>query len=148
MHPLDRALHRQQLLAVDDRVELDLVLAAIQSPREQLELRLAVRVPDTDPQQEAVQLRLGQRIGPLVLDRVLGGEHEERALERAGAVLAGDLALLHRLQQRRLGLRRRTVDLVAEQDVREDRPGLEAQLSAALVVDRRARSRRTASGPG
>ena len=81
MHRLDRALHRQQLVAIDDRVQLDLVAAALQPPSEQLELRGAVRVADADPQQEAVELRLRQRVGPLVLDRVLRGEDQERALQ-------------------------------------------------------------------
>ena len=38
-----------------------------------------------------------------------------------GRPLDRDLALLHRLEQRRLGPRRRPVDLVDEEDVREDR---------------------------
>ena len=49
-----------------------------------------------------------------------------------------DLALLHRLQQRRLGLRRRAVDLVGEQDVREHRPAPELELAGLRVVDERA----------
>ena len=44
-----------------------------------------------------------------------------------GRALDRDLPLLHRLEQRRLGPRRRPVDLVDEQDVREDRPGHEPQ---------------------
>jgi hypothetical protein len=72
MHGLDGALHRQQLVAVHDPVELDIVAAARDPPPEQLELRGAVRIADADPQQEAVELRLRQRVGALVLDRVLG----------------------------------------------------------------------------
>ena len=70
---------------------------------------------------EAVDLRLGQRIRPFLLDGVLRGEHEERLgqLERLPA--DGDLLLLHRLEQRRLHLGRRAVDLVGEHDVGEDR---------------------------
>ena len=45
---------------------------------EDLPLLLLRRVVDLHLQQEAVHLRLGQRIGALLLDRVLGGEHEER----------------------------------------------------------------------
>ena len=41
--------------------------------------------------------------------------------ERVGDAVDGDLALLHRLEQRRLGLRRGAVDLVGEEQVREDR---------------------------
>ena len=96
------------------------------------------RVADAHPDQEAVELRLGQRVGALVLDRVLGRQHQERALERARAVFGGDLALLHRLEQRRLGLRRGAVDLVRQQDVGEHRAGAELELGRALVEDRRA----------
>ena len=46
----------------------------------------------------------------------------------------GDALLLHRLEQRRLGLRRRAVDLVGEQELREDRALLELEVPAARVV--------------
>ena len=81
--------------------------------------------------EEAVALGLGQRVGALVLDRVLGGEHEERVGQRVRDAVDGDLALLHRLQQRGLGLRRRAVDLVGQHDAGEHRPGAEHQLAAA-----------------
>src|SRR3712207_8091177 len=44
-------------------------------------------VVDDDLEHEAVDLRLGQRVGALGLDRVLRGEHEERVghLERGAA---------------------------------------------------------------
>jgi hypothetical protein len=38
---------------------------------------------------------------------------------------------LHRLEQRGLGLRRRAVDFVGEDDLREDGAGLEGELAAA-----------------
>jgi hypothetical protein len=44
-----------------------------------------------------------------------------------------DLPLLHRLQERRLRLRRRPVDLVREQDLREHRAGAELELARLLV---------------
>ena len=47
-------------------------------------VRPRVGIAEPRPQQEAVELRLRQGIGALVLDRVLGREHEERPLERAG----------------------------------------------------------------
>ena len=45
-------------------------------------------------------------------------------------------ALLHDLEQRRLGLGRGAVDLVAEHDVGEHRAALELELAVSLVVDR------------
>ena len=66
-------------------------------------------------EQEAVELRLGQRERALELDRVLRREHEERLGQRVRLAVDGDLPLLHRLEQRRLRLRRRAVDLVGEE---------------------------------
>ena len=59
----------------------------------------AVGIADEQLHQEAVELGLGQRIGPLVLDRVLGGQDEERVGQADRLVADGDLAFLHRLQQ-------------------------------------------------
>ena len=39
---------------------------------------------ELDVEEEAVELRLGQREGALVLDRVLGGDHHEGVGQRAG----------------------------------------------------------------
>ena len=114
---------------VEHRRQLDLVGAPLQPPAQHLGLALAVGIADADPQQEAVELGLGERIGALVLDRVLRREHDERPRERVGLALDRHLPLLHRLQQRGLRLRRRAVDLVGEQEVREDRPGTELEVA-------------------
>ncbi len=58
-----------------------------------------VRVADADPHQEAVQLRFGKWIGAVVLDRVLGRDHHERAGERIAAAVDGDLLLVHGFEQ-------------------------------------------------
>ena len=100
---------------------------------------LARRIADADPQQEPVELRLGQRVRAFVLDRVLRREDDERRLEQARLALDRDLPLLHRLEQRGLRLRRSAVDLVGEQEVGEDRPGTELEVAELLPVDRRAR---------
>ena len=49
-------------------------------------LLLGGRVVDLDEEHEAVELGLGQRVGALLLDRVLGGEDEEGRLERGRCV--------------------------------------------------------------
>ena len=98
--------------------------AGVRQP-EHLDLALGVRVVEDDLEQEAVELRLGQREDALVLERVLGRDHEERVGQLMRLALDRDGALLHRLEQRRLGARRRPVDLVGEQDVREDDAGHE-----------------------
>ena len=88
-----------------------------------LEFLVLRRVLDDDVEHEAIELRFGQRVGAFELDRVLRREHVERLLELIGAALDGDAVLLHRLEQRRLRLRRRAVDFVREQDVAKIGPG-------------------------
>ncbi len=84
---------------------------------EHLELLLGRRVAEADAHAEAVELRLGQRVGAVELDRVLRREHEERLRQRPRHAVDRDLALAHRLEQRRLRARRGAVDLVGEQHV-------------------------------
>src|SRR5262249_60233718 len=56
------------------------------------------------------------------------GQRDRLAVER-------DLTFVHRLEKGRLGARARAVDLVGEQDVREDRALLEGELARALIED-------------
>ena len=93
-----------------------------------LDLGRLVRVVDVDVHQKAVHLRFGQRIGPFLLDRVLGGHDHEQRRQLVGRARHRDLALFHRLEQRRLHLGRGAVDLVGQHDVGEDRTGLETEL--------------------
>ena len=86
------------LVTVDDDGQIDLVLAALRAAGEHLPFVLSARIADRHAEQEAVELRLRQRIGPLVLDRVLRREHEERSREHVGGSIDGDLSLLHRLE--------------------------------------------------
>jgi hypothetical protein len=76
-------LHREQLLAIDDRLELDLVDGPLRAGARARPIPPRGRVADADPQQEAVELCLRQRVGAFVLDRVLGREDEEGPLQRA-----------------------------------------------------------------
>ena len=86
-----------------------------------LELLVLARVVDQDVEHEPVELGLGQRIGAFLLDRVLRGQDEERVGQPVPLAADGDLPLLHRLEQRGLGLGRGAVDLVGQDDVGEDR---------------------------
>ncbi len=101
--------------------------------------RLVVGVPDGRAQQEPVELRLGQRVGAGLLDRVLGRDDHERVADVVGRAVDRDTALLHHLEERGLGLRARAVDLVGQHDAREHRPAVELELARALVVDADAR---------
>ena len=124
----DRVAHREQLAraGATSGHAVERLGAGPVAPRDP-RLVVAVRIAEPDPDEEPVELRLGQRERALELDRVLGREHEERVGQGARLALDRDLALLHRLQQRRLRARRRAVDLVHEQDVGEDRAGDEPE---------------------
>ena len=99
------------------------------------ELVLLPRVAEPSLQEEAVELGLGEREHALELDRVLGRQHEERLREHVRLPVDRHLALGHRLEQGRLGLRHRAVDLVDEHDVREQRTAPELEVLELLVVD-------------
>ena len=139
VHELDRGLHREQGRAVDHLGQHDVVLLPLDPAGEHLPLGLRIRIAEAGAEQEAIELRLRERVGALVLDRVLGREHQEGALERAGQPVRGHLPLLHRLEQRRLCLRRSAVDLVGEEEMREDRARPELEVAVPLVPDRRPR---------
>ena len=148
-HQLDRVLHQR-------RIDVDLAafllqLAELAHARDRRhrhrragdalgdhELLFLARVVDQHLHHEAVDLRFGQRIGALGLDRVLRRHDEERLGHLVG--LAGDrhLALLHHLEQRALHLGRRAIDLVGEQQVGEDRAERGRELAGARIVDARA----------
>ena len=49
--------------------------------------------------------------------------------------IGADLSFLHRLEECRLGLGRRTVDLVGEHDVREERAGLKDETLGRPLED-------------
>ena len=118
--PPDEVLQRQHFLTRQHG--LDLRLGVRRRPGDDPFLFLDGRIVHTQLEHEPVELRLGERIGRFLLDRVLRGEHEERGRELVRLAGDGHRALLHRLQQGGLRLRRRAVDLVRENDVPEDRP--------------------------
>src|SRR6266516_2791403 len=86
-----------------------------------------LREIDHDLEQEAVELGLGQRIGPLHFEGILRGEHEEWLRKRARAISDADRALLHAFEQGRLRLGGGAIDLVGQHDVREDGTWLKAE---------------------
>ncbi|SPF47293.1 hypothetical protein SBA1_730005 [Candidatus Sulfotelmatobacter kueseliae] len=73
-------------------------------------------------------MRLGQRIGPMVLDRILRGNHQKRLRQLVGVCVHRDLALVHGLEQRRLCFGSGAVDFVGQQNVGENRAALELEL--------------------
>ena len=71
-------------LAAGERVREDGVLDRRRAPHYLDFLELG-QVVENDLEHEAIELRFRQRVGPLELDRILGGEHVEGRVERVGA---------------------------------------------------------------
>ena len=93
------------------------------------------RVIEDDLHHEPVALGVGQLVDALALDRVLGGDDEERVGHRVGDAADRHLVLLHHLEQRRLHLGRRPVDLVGQEEVDEHRAQLDVERLGAAAVD-------------
>ena len=102
-------------------------------------LFVVTRIPHAQAQEKAVDLCFGQRKGPLELHRVLRREQHERPRQGVRDAVDGHAALLHRLEEGRLGARRGAVDLVGQHDVGKQRSRAELELAALLVEDHRAR---------
>ena len=124
-HPEDQILEQADLLGREHLLHLRLVPRGRRA--HDLHLFLGARVSDVHHEHEPVELGLRQRIGPLLLDRVLRGEHQERLLQGIGVPARRHPVLLHRLQQCGLRLRRGAVDLVRQKHVCEYRPRHEAE---------------------
>ena len=86
-------------------------------------------------QQEAIKLRLGQWIGALLFNWVLGCHHQEQG--RQGECIAAnrDLTLAHRFKQGRLHFGWRAVDLIREDDIVKEWPALEFELARLWPID-------------
>ena len=87
---------------------------------------------------EAVDLRLGQRVGAFGLDGVLRGHHQEGRGHLVGLAGNRHLALLHHLEQRALHLGRGAVDLVGQQQVGKHRAERGGEFARLGMEDARA----------
>ena len=96
-------------------------------------------IADDHFQHETVHLRLGQRIGSLLLDGVLRGHHQERVRQFERVAADGHLLLLHGFEQGALHLRRGTVDFVRQHEVGEYGTALHLEFFLFLRVDHRTR---------
>jgi hypothetical protein len=104
-------------------------------PAQDLHLLGRARVPDRDLHEEAIALRLGQRVDALRFDRVLRGQHQERLGHREAVATDRDVMLGHGLEQRRLHLGRCAVDLVGQHEVGADGADLDVEALLRRPVD-------------
>src|SRR5262245_28486340 len=135
-HLANQRLQLENLVAREDRrrfVDLQRRRAA-----GDLELLVEARVLHEHLEHEAVLLRLGERVGPFLFDRVLRRQDEEWIRKPVPHAADGDLTLLHGFEQRRLSLGRRAVDFVRENHIGEQRAGEELELARpgrAILLD-------------
>ena len=94
--------------------------SAVRTGSTQYEFLVLFRAVHPYLQQEAVFLGLRQGIGALILDRVLRREDRKIGGQGIGLAIDGHVTFLHGLQQGALGLGGRPVDLVRQQEGRED----------------------------
>ena len=101
-----------------------------------LPFRGMIGIANANTHQKAVELRFGQRIGSVMLHRILRCDHHEGLLQRVGVAVDGDLQLIHGFQQRALCLGRSAIDLVRQKKIGEYRAVLELEFLGVCVVDR------------
>ena len=126
-HRQNAVLKRDQLIGGHHRLEPPQASAG-RLKLEYLPLGVPVRIAHSHPQHEPVKLILRQEVRPLEVKRVLRSQHHERRAERICLAVVTHLGLVHRLQQGALRPRCCAVDLVDQDDIREDRPALEDEL--------------------
>src|SRR6266513_642377 len=131
---LNRFLTGQQLVGRGHGLELVDGRRALKAI-EHLDLVGDIQIAEVDAHQEAIDLGFRQREGAGEFDRVLGRQYQEGRGERVGGAVDRHLFLLHRFQQCRWGLGRCAVDLIGEQDLREDRTLAELELLRRRAVD-------------
>ncbi len=98
-------------------------------------LLLGAEIAQTDLEQEAVELGLGQRKGAFILDGVLRGQNQEGPRQGARHPVHCDLPFAHTLQQRGLRPGRGAVDFIGQQDIGESGAGVKLELVRLLVKD-------------
>src|SRR5918994_1112474 len=102
-------------------------------------LGMGLRVSHARREHKSVELSLGQRIRPVELVRVLGRHDEERLGQEPRLALHRHLPFSHCFEQRALRAWGGAVDLIREQDRREDGPRYPPEARLPGIVDARAR---------
>src|SRR6266516_1241499 len=96
-------------------------------------------IAEEDLQQETIKLSFGQRVSSFVLDWIFGCQNREDRRKLIALAVNRYLALLHRLEQRRLRFRWRAIDLIGQQYVSEDRAASQVEGGRRDIEDVSAR---------
>ena len=91
---------------------------------------------DANLDQEAIKLRLGQRISAFEVDRVLRRKYGEPAGQWPAGSVTRNLAFFHALEQRGLRARRHAIDLVHEQQISKHRARVKCERVGTGTQDR------------
>ena len=102
--------------------------------RDDADLFIFGEIRHHDVEHEPVELRFGKRVCALELNGILRREYEKWTLEGIRAACRRHVIFLHRLEQGRLSFWRRAVDLIGEDDLREDRAFQKAQRSVTRFL--------------
>src|SRR6266853_1600657 len=119
-HHADQLLEIENLFRGGDRIDLRDMRGGGQI--DHLHFVVGAQIIEDGIEQEAIELRFGQRVRAFELDGVLRGQHEEGNGQLVIVPTHGAGQLLHGLEQRRLRLWRRAINFVGQHDVPEDRP--------------------------
>ena len=115
----NQPLERQKLVAANRRRLRRARFAGRSQNR--LDFVGGLGIVDFDAKEETVELRVRKRVRSFAFERVLRRDDEERRVEFVPPPGDRYLAFLRRFEERGLRFRRRSVDFVGENDVREDR---------------------------
>src|SRR6266851_3880352 len=127
-------LHGENIADIRDRIErIERIIA--NALAENFLFRFVGGIAHFDAHQETVELRFRQRIGAVMLDRILRGDDEKGLWKRERFAVHGDLRFVHGFEKSGLRARRGAVDFVSENDVGENRAGTKFKFARLGIVD-------------
>jgi len=127
-------LHGQHIADIRDRIErIERIIA--NALAQNFLFRFVRGIAHFDAHQKSVELRFGQGIGAVMLDRILRGDHEKGLRQRERFAVDGDLRFVHGFEKGGLRARRGAVDFVGEDHVGEDRAGTKFKIARLGIVD-------------
>ena len=104
------------------------------SVSEDFHLTLEIRISHLQTDHESVQLSLRPQLCSRRTNRVLSCNHYKRFWQLMCHTIHGHLSFFHNLQQRRLGLTGRTVDLICQQEVGHNYTRFVIKPAGCLVI--------------
>src|SRR5882762_2792315 len=130
----DGVLHGQHIADIGDRVErIEWIIA--HALAKNFLFRFVRGIAHFDAHQKAVELRFRKWISTVMLDRILGGDHEKRPRQRQSFAVNRDLRFVHGFEKRGLRARRGAIDFVGEDHVCENRAGTKFKFARLGIVD-------------